>query len=929
MDVGGLVRTLPPEGEDGYRVVVVSNAPQIAFTAPGPAEYVSGTTIIRGTMNHETGNEPDITLRFSLSGDPTALLEVAKPPIVVTGPAPFDWEYTLDSSSLPNGTIVAQAFAELGGTTGFNNLVFLVDNDDPTVNITYPGYLATVYGQVTIRGTASDNSSVETVEIKVGKDQPFVPVSGTYNWQHTIDSNFYGAPLYADEWNPITNLPAVGTGIWRLPIEVRVTDSAGSEAGILHYVYIDQDQDKPSVTVFSPAGGSNLAGPVLVSGIAFDADPGVQRVEMQIVAITDADEVIGNVSPSGDAMANFDWHVVTGTTQWSQEINSNGRLYSVTAVDGAYEGSPLPHNGRLRLRIRAVDGNGKVGNTQEIAIRLDDSIPSIFGITPASGSCIRGVFQLTASVTDDEQLVDVAVSVNGGISYSSVYSGPLANYNLDYQIDTATSGLDIISQVRSIWIRARDNANYTTVSTVSLNIDNWWPDGELVTTTWDPQEMAGDEFEIRGEAWDRDRLVADNQYPVRGIDTIDVYFEDRRPSSLTIGEFYNLSGGATILGDYEDIGNSQGVKPIVTSDDHRIRIDRTHVGTDDFKAIEPEGSDSTWWTRIDSTELPDGQMRVHYLFTDRAGNQTHRTEDGFVKNNPPVIGTVTVGSDLNYSGSVTSSGPAEQFPYSGMRFNTRQLLYVSPTISGGNPTTSWQLFNSTNMLIPLVLTGNTLDISGYSDGNYTFVVRATDGVGIVVDQNLLVRIDQDDATAPSITIGPLPAAVSGHIEGESPHTPGRPSVSGMVTISGSADDNQRIKEIRITAPGIGTNVLAAQWVDNPTYNLMSQLTGFTVLTSSITEAGGHQVTWSYAWDTATHPDRAALGVTFSASVQDFRTGLPAAVSASRTYDVVPYITSIVNNGTAGVSNDVLRSSTGKYSVDQSSVTANYLIPESV
>jgi hypothetical protein len=893
LDTGGEENVLPLLADDPYRVVIVSGTPQVAFSAPQQADDVRGIRAIQGSMSHETGQQPDIELRFFERNNAVPLLTVAAGSITVTpNGGAFDWSYNLNSSSLPDGTIIAQAFAHIGESAGFDSLVFNVDNELPSIAASTPGYLDTVYSTVVFRGTASDNGSLAEVAIKVGSDD-YLVLAGTYNWQHSIDTNVYGNSSHAQEWNPQTNLPQAGTQVWRLPVLLRATDVAGNQTEITHRVYIDQDLDKPTVNILSPLGGSNLAGPVLVTGTAFDADPGVNLVQMQILAVDDSGELIGNLTPAGDALGADSWYTVSGGTQWSQEINANGKLYSVTSSGGAYYPNALAHNGRLRLRIRAIDLGGKVGNFQELGIRLDNTIPTITSISPASGSYANGVFQLTATVQDDEEIASVSVSTDGGTTYTEVYSGlglGLRTYNLNRTIDTGPSGLNIVSQVRNLRIRVRDNANYTTISTVALNVDNYWPDGELDASIFDPMTVQSSTYQIRGNAWDRDKLLPDNQYPVRGIDSIQVYFEDRRSGSPTFGKYYRLAGGATADAVLENLGNGQGLQPTMPSAAHKILIDRSHLGSLDFKAIEVDGSDSSWWARFDSTALPDGAMNVHFLITDRAGNRTHRSEPGFVRNNPPAIGIVSVGTDLNYDNTVSLG---ERFDYS-VRFNARGRLYLLPAIGGGNGSPTYQIFNAADMGTPLSLTADTLDISNtgtYPDGDYTFVIRVTDSVGIQVDRNILVAIAQSDSQAPEISIEEVPTTVAsqGHVEATSPLNAGRPSVSGTVTVAGTASDNQRIQEIRITVPGLGTNVLAASWVGAPTHNLVSQLAGFTVASSLLDQAGGHTVSWSYSWNSAAHPSRAAEGVVFAMSVQDFRSGSPPASTANRTYDVVPYI----------------------------------------
>ncbi|MFP4510344.1 MAG: Ig-like domain-containing protein, partial [Spirochaetaceae bacterium] len=785
-DVGGQISET-----ENYRIVVISGAPQVAINSPGQASYQSDLVTVSGTMSHETGNEPALTLELferdelETADDPEALVVVestdADLDINPDGSGGYTWSYEYDSefdpdnNARPDGTIVARVYASINDTTGFDTRAFQVDNTEPTVQVNAPTAFSTVYGDVTISGTASDNEAVETVEIQIGDAETaiFEPATGTYNWQASFDSLAFGNESNAVEVDSNGDPIDVGdssTDIWRLNVYVRVRDPAGNEYEEIHQIYVDQDLDKPTVNVLAPVAGSNLAGPVLITGTASDADPGVARVEMQIVAIEDAGDEIGLLRPDGTILEPAtEWHEVTGTTQWSQEINGNGALYNVTASGRPFEGSGFVHNGRLRIRIRAVDSGGKEGNIQEFGIRLDETIPSIVNVVPASGSYVRGQFTLEAEISDDDRIENVAVSTDGGQTFDVVYAPASGDesetsYDLAFPIDTGAGDLDLVSAVRNMRIRVRDNANYTTINTITLNIDNWWPDGELVTSSSDPMQMAGSDFQLSGNAWDRDRVDSPSGFPVRGLEYIDVYIQDLRSDSPTYEQFLGIDGSAAIGADAVDLGNGQGLRPTISGDSHRIRIRRSDLFLEDGREIAPDGSDFTWSTLVDTNVFPDGPVGVHYLITDRAGNRTHHVENGFVRNNPPVIGSVTVGSDLDYNDSVTAD---EQFTYAS-RFNARGRIYIDPTVTGGNGTPTWELFQSTDLTTPLAVSGNVLDISGFSDGDYTFVLRVTDEVGIVAETDVDVRISQDDADAPDVEIFALTQAIAESVAAENP-----------------------------------------------------------------------------------------------------------------------------------------------------------------
>ncbi len=70
------------------------------------------------------------------------------------------------------------------------------------------------------------------------------------------------------------------------------------------------------------------------------------------------------------------------------------------------------------------------------------------------------------------------------------------------------------------------------------------------------------------------------------------------------------------------------------------------------------GSDVDWWAKLDtdSNNLPDGGVEIHYVAWDKAGNAVHGEQAGFIRNNVPVISSVTVGTDLNDDGDANDTG---------------------------------------------------------------------------------------------------------------------------------------------------------------------------------------------------------------------------------------------------------------------------------
>ena len=86
--------------------------------------------------------------------------------------------------------------------------------------------------------------------------------------------------------------------------------------------------------------------------------------------------------------------------------------------------------------------------------------------------------------------------------------------------------------------------------------------------------------------------------------------------------------------------------------------DASHVITndDDDEMVESYRETSSEWTvSINSKNIKDGTIQIHFVAYDQAGNKTVRAYNGSVANNAPRIAGVQFGSDINGNGKVDDS----------------------------------------------------------------------------------------------------------------------------------------------------------------------------------------------------------------------------------------------------------------------------------
>ncbi len=287
-----------------------------------------------------------------------------------------------------------------------------------------------------------------------------------------------------------------------------------------------------------------MAGTVVASGSCFDENPGMKKVEIRIMALEDDDDEIGYVTPAGAAIADPGWvdTTLSGGAYWSVNLNEDENLYDVTATGGAYDGLG-DHNGRLRIEIRPVDLNDKIGSTQTVTFRLDQSIPRLENPQiEVNGTdhpawdylYVRGDIALKATASDDVSVQSIKLSLDGGSTYGpELVVTPGTPIALDHAIDTLTDAQIPLamrgpakSGLLGMVVKVQDNATpapYVNTWFVTLNLDNAYPATNTYTGTagngHDPMDLHGDVGDITSQLMG----TCTDPGTVGGIDEVEVY----------------------------------------------------------------------------------------------------------------------------------------------------------------------------------------------------------------------------------------------------------------------------------------------------------------------------------------------------------------------------------------------------------------------
>jgi len=261
----------------------------------------------------------------------------------------YDWDVT----DVPEGRYYLYAVIDDGVNDPTVNytahrleIIQVVPNGLPEIEITNLMYGMNIGGQVEVQGTADDNDgSVSSVMIRIG--------SGP--WTTCTDD-----PGDWSTWSYVWNTTDHPDGV--ISISASATDDGDGTANVTIDVYINNtDLRKPSVVIVLPAGGDGpFAGSMEMSGTATDPENALVRVEISV-----------------DDNGFDDTTICTGTTVWTASVDVSG-------LDSGYH----------TFYARAIDDEGLVSPYDSITVRIDNRKPvAVIGsVAPGETTIDVGTF---------------------------------------------------------------------------------------------------------------------------------------------------------------------------------------------------------------------------------------------------------------------------------------------------------------------------------------------------------------------------------------------------------------------------------------------------------------------------------------------------------------------------------------------------------
>ncbi len=276
------------------------------------------------------------------------------------------WEVSTALLSVDTGLEVDSAYSYVTDSTG----ALLLDsfetvppaNDPPVVVISAPTEGARVSGVVTVSGSASDDTAVIGVYLRVDGGE-WTEVTGTGTWSMDLDTT------------------SLADGAHTIDV-MAYDDGQGSSVATVHIDVMNAGtpNDPPVVRILRPVPASTIRGTVQVNGTATD-DTAVTSVSVQV----------------GDGP----WGAATGTSEWSYSLDTT-----------AFE------DGILALRVKASDGQLE-SDVKETFFVVDNVAGSVYPMTititnPVDRQAVSGIVNVTGTVSPGEGVANVYFRLGSG-----------------------------------------------------------------------------------------------------------------------------------------------------------------------------------------------------------------------------------------------------------------------------------------------------------------------------------------------------------------------------------------------------------------------------------------------------------------------------------------------------------------------------------
>lgn len=696
------------------------------------------------------------------------------------------------------------------------HLKAIPNGDKPTVSFSYPSAAgASLGGIIRVTGTSAiQDSAVDAVYIQIDPKSTLSTDFDAANWEsHFTTAAGTNASAYPRQtvtytggneraikangsvsswnitlnaYNELNNSNAVALRIFAVSQTNKKSDyrtiwfkmdpdapQIGSTIPLELVQYKDDDITKPIVARRNYESNMWIKGKWYLRGSVTD-DSGIKSIKFKdgnspvvdIVQITDAPNNIGSITTT----APYKNYVTKGA-----QHDSNFD-YELNIPVGSDEADKF---GTLTYEISATEGSAQsLGAKQTIVLNYDNKAPEFEATTSEVLNKSTWADKLTTKLPPNGTEIKNSAGTYGFygiVDESGSQSGNQSGFNrvaMFYTRTRADSKTYIIDPMRKGGTTGLENfieispSNFETHTSVQNHGDGlYWLKGRQFTVSGNNILTAVDISTALHASIRRGGLVKVNgtMYVINTVDAanrkitikgsiadgaVDAYF-----AVCQVIDNFTQENGTT------KAYNAATPLPASTNDD----------GDQMIEGIIESGTMCTWKAFIDSKLILDGDVKLHFVAFDKAGNATEKEYSAIVRNNAPRLYGVKYGTDVNGNGTIEDDeyiktyhnkysvlvGTTTYYGYEGStdnpkteitateRLTVKDSLKVVPRVVGGNLGLGYTYTYKQNPTVPTTTTTSFKAYSGAGHYNSDDTELRPDTLGIEIGQKDFIQHIKD------------------------------------------------------------------------------------------------------------------------------------------------------------------------------------------
>jgi len=572
-------------------------------------------------------------------------------------------------------------------TNPYYFLILDPDKDIPTAIIGSPEPNEMKGGEVLITGQANDDNWVYAVMVRVLKDGITPVVSAATNnqgWALATIANPGTSVMWSYSINKNGELNSTTGEFQDVTIEVRPIDSK-----LLETLAKEDFSPKDfSFDNFTDPINKNRVGPMVNRAFRIsNALPTIKNTQIkrpndtaavpyELGLRTAGTFVITADVASPTELKGVQWRSLTYASLWKDMLSNYGTLTPGNNLigDGATYKIDMPAS--ITVSSTSLTKGRKymikdAGDVNWTSIGADNNSP--YTVFVYNGTAVSGSGGSVYVAQDGTALPGPNYSAS--LAWEQKFYYPLTitiNSAVRYPVNGSAGSPASGSLVVDI---KADDRLYSSTLSLNLQIDNYYPTGAYNA----PRNASTSTYWVQGTAVD----IGTNSGPIGGVKEVLAYFSRGttyyNPYGMPWGtagttSMNNVMDGASPLKDMTNITsypnmaaqlNTTGqlpdgkiLPPDVTLTNLKLypaaRIKQNEVSTDNdgngyVELFSDKGGTITWGFRFETRNFIDGPITLHYIVIDEAGNNTHYTQSLYIRNKPPIIKSITLKTDLNYS----------------------------------------------------------------------------------------------------------------------------------------------------------------------------------------------------------------------------------------------------------------------------------------